>query len=138
MSGSNNEISLPECQIKCVHVEASRDWDKLASTSVAWTFTLGHNLETLRNRTFIFHMHMISRSNIIFSSTGRDQSSLCDTPLSVCPSVRLSVRPSVRLSVCPSVNNSCYCISSEAIYHRDFFIVPVCWPYGVVVHLRLQ
>ena len=34
----------------------------------------------------------------------------------------LSVRP----SVCPSVNNSCYRISSEAIYHRDFFIVPVC------------
>ena len=59
------------------------------------------------------------------SSTGRDQSSLCDTPLSVCP------------SVCPSVNNSCYRISSEAFYHRDFFIVPVCWPYGVVVHLRL-
>ena len=49
----------------------------------------------------------------------------------------LSVCPSVRLSVCPSVNNSCYRISSEAIYHRDFFIVPVCWPYGVVVHLRL-
>ena len=23
------------------------------------------------------------------------------------------------------------------IIHRDFFIVPVCWPYGVVVHLRL-
>ena len=33
----------------------------------------------------------------LVSSTGRDQSSLCDTPLSVCPSVRLSVRPSVRL-----------------------------------------
>ena len=45
----------------------------------------------------------------------------------------LSVRP----SVCPSVNNSCYPISSEAIYHRYFFIVSVCWPYGVVVHLRL-
>ena len=43
----------------------------------------------------------------VFSSTGRDQSSLCDTPLSLCPSVR------------PSVNNSCYRISSEAIYHRD-------------------
>ena len=55
-----------------------------------------------------------------------------------CLSVRLSVCPSVRLSVCPSVNNSCYRISSEAIYHRDFFIVPVCWPYGVVVHLRLK
>ena len=54
-------------------------------------------------------------------------------PVVVC----LSVCPSVRLSVCPSVNNSCYRISSEAIYHRDFFIVPVCWPYGVVVHLRL-
>ena len=27
----------------------------------------------------------------LFSSTGRDQSSLCDTPLSVCPSVRPSV-----------------------------------------------
>ena len=54
-----------------------------------------------------------------------------------CLSVRLSVRPSVRLAVCPSVNNYCYRISSEAIYHRDFFIVPVCWPYGVVVHLRL-
>ena len=53
-----------------------------------------------------------------------------------CLSVRLSVCPSVR-PVCPSVNNSCYRISSEAIYHRDFFIVPVCWPYGVVVHLRL-
>ena len=75
--------------------------------------------------------------SILISSTGRDQSSLCDTLLSVCPSVRLSVRPSVRLSVCPSVNNSCYRISSEDIYHRDFFIVPVCWPYGVVVHLRL-
>ena len=50
-----------------------------------------------------------------------------------CPSVRLSVvRPSVR----PSVNNSCYRISSEAIYHRDFIMVPVCWPYGVVVHLQ--
>ena len=48
-----------------------------------------------------------------------------------CPSV-LSVRPSVR----PSVNNSCYRISSEAIYHRDFIMVPVCWPYGVVVHLQ--
>ena len=58
-------------------------------------------------------------------SLGRDQSSLCDTPLSVHPSVR------------PSVNNYCYRISSEAIYHRDFFIVHVCWPYGVVVHLRL-
>ena len=64
----------------------------------------------------------------LVSSTGRDQSSLCDTPLSVCPSVRLSVRP--------SVNNSCYRISSEAIYHRDFIMVPVCWPYGVVVHLQ--
>ena len=42
------------------------------------------------------------------------------------------VRPSVR----PSVNNSCYRISSEAIYHRDFIMVPVCWPYGVVVHLQ--
>ena len=48
-----------------------------------------------------------------------------------CPSVRPSV-PSVR----PSVNNSCYRISSEAIYHRDFIMVPVCWPYGVVVHLH--
>ena len=57
-----------------------------------------------------------------------------------CPSVRLSVCPSVRPSVCPSVrpsvNNSCYRISSEAIYHRDFIMVPVCWPYGVVVHLH--
>ena len=35
----------------------------------------------------------------LVSSTGRDQSSLCDTPLSVCP----SVRPAVRLSVWPSV-----------------------------------
>ena len=70
---------------------------------------------------------------LVFSSTGRDQLSLCDTLLSVC----LSVRPSGRLSVCPSVNNSCYGISSEAIYHRDFFIVTVCWPYGVVVHLGL-
>ena len=75
--------------------------------------------------------HMASL--IVFSSTGRDQSSLCDTPLSVC----LSVRPSVCPSICPSVNNSCYRISSEAFYHRDFFIVPVCWPFGVVVHLRL-
>ena len=49
-----------------------------------------------------------------------------------CPSVRPSVCPSVR----PSVNNSCYRISSEAIYHRDFIMVPVCWPYGVVVHLH--
>ena len=55
------------------------------------------------------------------SSTGRDQPSLCDTPM----------------SVSPSVNHSCYLIPSEAIYHRDFFIVPVCQPYGVVVHLRL-
>ena len=44
--------------------------------------------------------------------------------------------PSVRPSVRPSVNNSCYRISSEAIYHRDFIMVPVCWPYGVVVHLH--
>ena len=36
----------------------------------------------------------------VISSTGRDQSSLCDTPLSVCPSVRPSVCPSGRLSVC--------------------------------------
>ena len=76
---------------------------------------------------------MKSFEKIVFSSTGRDQSSLCDTPLYVCP----SVRPSVRLAVWPSVKNSCYRISSEAFYHRDFFIVPVCWPYGVVVHLRL-
>ena len=47
------------------------------------------------------------------------------------PVVRLSIRPSVR----PSVNNSCYRISSEAIYQKDFIMVPVCWPYGVVVHL---
>ena len=40
--------------------------------------------------------------------------------------------PSVR----PSVNNSCYRISSEAFYHRDFIMVPVCWPYGVVLHLQ--
>ena len=32
----------------------------------------------------------------IFSSSGRDQSSLCDTLLSVCPSVHPSVRLSVR------------------------------------------
>ena len=32
--------------------------------------------------------------------------------------------PSVR----PSVNNSCYRISSEAIYHREFIMVPVRWP----------
>ena len=74
---------------------------------------------------------------IVFSSTGLDQSSLCETPLSVCPSVRPSVCPSGRMSVCPSVNNYCYRISSEAIYHRDFIIAPVCWPYGVVMHLRL-
>ena len=37
---------------------------------------------------------------------------------------------------CPSVNNYCYPISSEAIYHRDLVIVPVCWPNGVVVHLQ--
>ena len=36
----------------------------------------------------------------IFSSTGRDQSSLCDTLLTVCLSVRLSVRLPVRPSVC--------------------------------------
>ena len=41
----------------------------------------------------------INYSNFLFSSTGRDQSSLCDTLLSVCPSVRPSVCPSVRLSV---------------------------------------
>ena len=35
---------------------------------------------------------------LIFSSTGRDQSSLCDTLLSVCPSVRLSVRKQFLLS----------------------------------------
>ena len=35
-------------------------------------------------------------SKHILSSTGRDQSSLCDTLLSVCPSVRPSVRLSVR------------------------------------------
>ena len=29
---------------------------------------------------------------MVISSTGRDQSSLCDTLLSVCPSIRLSVR----------------------------------------------
>ena len=39
---------------------------------------------------------------MVFSSTGRDQSSLCDTRVSVCP----SVRPSVRLAVCPSVRPS--------------------------------
>ena len=53
-----------------------------------------------------------------------------------CPSVRLSVCPSVCPSVRPSVNNSSYRISSEAIYHRDFIMVPDCWPYGVVVHLH--
>ena len=41
--------------------------------------------------------------------------------------------PSVR----PSLNNSFYRISSEAIYHRDFIMVPFCWPYGVVVHLQI-
>ena len=80
---------------------------------------------------FVLFLHfdfVYAGFDVVFSSTGRDQSSLCDTPLSVCPSVRPSVRP--------SVNNSCYCISSEAIYHRDFIMVPVCWPYGVVVHLQ--
>ena len=41
------------------------------------------------------------------------------------------------MSARPSVNNSCYHISSEATYHKDFFVFPVCLPYGVVVHLRL-
>ena len=44
---------------------------------------------------------MKSFEKIVFNSTGRDQSSLCDTQLYVCPSVRLTVRlfvwPSVRL-----------------------------------------
>ena len=39
------------------------------------------------------------------------------------------------LFIRPTVNNSCYRISSEAIYMYHFFIVPVCWPYIVVVHL---
>ena len=48
---------------------------------------------------FYDSFHFWSRCVTVFSSTGRDQSSLCDTLLSVCPSVRLSVRPTARLSV---------------------------------------
>ena len=48
---------------------------------------------------FIYTLSKLSRFGYeisVFSSTGRDQSSLCNTPLSVRPSVRPSVGLSIR------------------------------------------
>ena len=67
--------------------------------------------------------NVVPCTSLCFSSTVQDPVQLMQFPV-VCLSVHQPVWW--------SLNNSCCRIFSEAIYHKNFIMVLVCWPYGVV------